>query len=68
MRGLGAALCVLFLFRSTIGWGTGRGLAKECLPHCWALMRGRLPERHLPADDDPGRSIGALPASSPADR
>jgi hypothetical protein len=24
-------------------------------------MRGELPERHLPADADPGRSIGSAP-------
>jgi len=67
MRGLGAALGVGFLLRAAIGWGTGRGLAKECLPHCWALMRGRLPERHLPADADPGKSVGALPVGAEDD-
>jgi GT2 family glycosyltransferase len=61
LRALGWVLGIGFGLRATFAWGTRRALAKECLPHCWALIRGKLPERHLPADADPGRSVGLLP-------
>jgi hypothetical protein len=62
LRALGGVLAIGFGLRAGLAWGTRRALAKECLPHCWALMRGRLPQRHLPPDADPGKSVGTLPA------
>ncbi len=72
LRALGWVLGIGFGLRALFAWGTRRGLAKECLPHCWALIRGNLPERHLPPDADPGKSVGTMPtgleAGRPADR
>lgn len=62
LRALGGVLGLGFGLRAVLAWGTRRALARECLPHCWALMRGQLPERHLPPDADPGRSVGKLPS------
>lgn len=48
-RALGLVLLLGYGLRALLGSGTQRELAAAVLPHCRALMRGRLPLRTLPA-------------------
>jgi N-acetylglucosaminyl-diphospho-decaprenol L-rhamnosyltransferase len=65
LRALGTVLGMGYVLRAGFARkATERALARECLHHCVELMKGRYPERHLPPDADPGKSLGGKPVTT----
>jgi N-acetylglucosaminyl-diphospho-decaprenol L-rhamnosyltransferase len=65
LRALGFVLGMGYVLRAGFARkSTERGLARRCLRHCVELMKGRHPERKLPPDADPGKSLGGKPVTS----
>jgi cellulase (glycosyl hydrolase family 5) len=67
LRALGTVLGMGYILRAGFARkATERALARRCLHHCRELMKGRYPERQLPPDADPGKSLGgnAITASA----
>jgi N-acetylglucosaminyl-diphospho-decaprenol L-rhamnosyltransferase len=65
LRALGLVLGMGYVLRAGFARkATERGLARRCLHHCAELLKGRHPERELPADADPGKSLGGKPVST----
>jgi len=68
LRALGFVLAMGYVLRSTFARkAKERALARRCLHHCVELMKGRFPERQLPPDADPGKSLGGRAITTPAD-
>jgi GT2 family glycosyltransferase len=60
-RAFGVAMGIGYVLRATVaGSSTERALARASIRHCAELIKGRFPDRDLPNDADPGRSMGAL--------
>jgi len=60
-RAFGVVMGIGYVLRATVaGSSTERALARASIRHCAELIKGRFPNRDLPSDADPGKSIGAV--------
>jgi N-acetylglucosaminyl-diphospho-decaprenol L-rhamnosyltransferase len=66
LRAFGGVLGMGYVLRAGFARkATERALARRCLSHSTELMKGKFPERHLPADADPGKSLGGRAVTTP---